>query len=496
MALAERPADAWSHLQSRVRTDRPCSGGVLAAIAAGVLFVAGAAAVVPDHAIVRWAVALAVACALGYVAWRSFEQGVVVTFGWLLVLGLVRRLVSTFQADPGSDPLLLVGVAAVAVLVVVAVARGALREISLLGAGVLAMTSLAIVEAANPEQDRLTLGVRGLLFWVAPMLWFWVGRVARTALVERVLCLVTVVAGVAATYGLGQALIDFPPWDRRWIDNRGYRALEISGPDTLRQFGFSSSAGEYALLLTVGILLCVLYLAREWRADTRDPARIALPMVGLAVMTPALALASVRTAVVLLVLALAVVFVAARGRGSVTAVLAGAAALGLLWFGLSRIDTDGMDDHGPVGMLRRTIRGLADPLGQDSTLRTHLELFGDGFDAAGDRPLGVGTSAGTPVGPGFENDVANGGLAFGFLGLAGVTWCIAFGFVTAFRVVARHGGLVALAALGILVLSLRFWWSGAHYGAAALLWFVLGWADATARRDSRARSVEVGASTS
>jgi hypothetical protein len=163
------------------------------------------------------------------------------------------------------------------------------------------------------------------------------------------------------------------------------------------------------------------------------------------------------------------------------AVTVGAVALAVLWFLVSRINTDRMSDRGPSGMVRRTLRGLADPFGRDSTLQTHLDYFRDGVRAAIDRPFGIGTSAGTPVGRGVENDVANGGLAFGILGLVGVVWCLVFGFVAAYRATARHRGVASLATLGVLVLSLRFWWNGAHYAPAALLWFLLGWADAATR---------------
>jgi hypothetical protein len=482
MALTHDATDAWSRVQARLCVDRPCTARVLSMLFLGVALVVGLVALLPDSTEARWLVALALGVALAYVCYRSFEQGVLATFGWLLVLGLARRLLSTFQADPASDPLLLVAPGLVAVLSVIAAARGALRWPTWLAWGVIALSLLAIVEAFNPTQDRVTAGIRGLLFWLVPMLWFWIGRVASERLAERVLRLVAVTAGLAGAYGLVQALVGFPPWDQQWIDQRGYIALQISGPDTLRQFGFSSSAGEYALVLTIGVLVCALMLAHAWQATPRSWSRLGWPLAGIAVMLPALLFASVRTAVVLLVLALVVVFVVARGWGSAVAVGVGAAALAGLWFVVSRIDTDRMDDHGPSGMVRRTVRGLADPFGRDSTLSTHVEYFKEGVRLAVERPFGIGTSGGTPAGRGFENDVANGGLAFGVLGLVGVVWCLFFGFLMAYRAVVRSRGLVSLATLGVLILSLRFWWNGAHYAPAALLWFLLGWADAVASR--------------
>ena len=58
---------------------------------------------------------------------------------------------------------------------------------------------------------------------------------------------------MAALYGLFQQFVKFPTWDLVWIDSKGYTALNL-GSGIVRAFSFFSSAQEYAVFLSVGVV--------------------------------------------------------------------------------------------------------------------------------------------------------------------------------------------------------------------------------------------------
>jgi hypothetical protein len=174
--------------------------------------------------------------------------------------------------------------------------------------------------------------------------------------------------------------------------------------------------------------------------------------------------------------------------------------------GVRALDVESWYDHGITGLLRRSLVGLAHPFDPDeSTLGSHIELTETALRTLDDRPFGGGPAFGTTPAPegreqqqddggigdrtdqaaaenngelrSAENDLGNAILAFGFLGGLLVVAITVLGLRTAWQNVRQHPGLVALGALGVLVASLRFWWTGAHYAPAMLVWLLLGWSD-------------------
>jgi hypothetical protein len=480
-----------------LQVDKPLGplGWLLAILATTA--VTTAAAVVPDSPGARAGLAAAIALILAAICLRSAGQGILVTIGWLTVIGLTRRLVTTFQADPRDDPLLLAGVGAVGALLVIAWRRGALFHVptapwgklrlSPLAICVLAWSAVALIEVVNPAQGSLRTGIGGLLFWLVPVLWFWVGRaVIDRRRVGHALLLTSALATIAAVYGLLQAQVGFPFWDEDWIANRGYDALNVNGPDTLRSFGFSPSAGEYALLLSAGVVLLLLQIPRCWR-HLRGAKRAVLLLVAAAAAATcsiALALSTVRTALVLTIVALALCFAAARRWGFYRAALVGLVALVALVGLANLVPTDNLATQGLGVRVFKTVRGLAHPFADNETLKPHISLTRRGLESAWHRPLGYGTGAATlsgdrdPDSPyGSENDLANAAIAFGVAGAVLVLGTLVLGLRSGWRLLRTEHGWVEIGAFAVLIVSLRFWWNGAYYGAAPLVWLLLGWID-------------------
>src|SRR5262245_52602999 len=226
----------------------------------------------PDRDSVRYGLAVVFGAELAYLGWVTPRRSILVIFGWLIVLGTARRLVSWFAVDLARDPLLLVGPAGLATLSIQAWRAGAFRRWSVMGALVASLSVVALLGVVNTRQGTLRAGLVGLLFWLVPMLWFWVGRAFGNERVLRATLWLFAGAGVVSgVYGLAQAIVGFPPWDDQWIRDHGYAALFIGNPALggSRPFAFASSAVEYGLTVALGLFLVALFLVSAVRHHVR-----------------------------------------------------------------------------------------------------------------------------------------------------------------------------------------------------------------------------------
>lgn len=484
-------------------TERPL-GPLGLTIGAGLLIAASAvAAAMPEGAAARWFLAAAIAVVLAFVCWRSTTQGVLITFLWLFALGASRRLASEVLADPGRDPFVLVGVAALTVLAVRALLAGALRRLTVLAWLLLAFTALAILQMVNPEQPSGFARVAGLLVWVVPTVWFWVGRtIVDERLARRLLLLVAGLTTLAGAYGILQSVVDFPPWDQRWINLRGYAALYI-GPDTVRPFASFASAAEFGLACAVGAVIgatiafgskLLLPAAATRRAARRHRfTRGWIVLGGLVVFgvtTLALLLSAIRTYLVLLVVALPVIYLVYRGRRAWRVLVPAVILVAIALAALSTVNPDSLERTGAQAGLRRIIVFIDDPFAKnrentDNTLQLHYDSAKFGFEQSFREPLGRGTGstgiAGEPFGDrstSTDFDLADAGLAFGIAGLLLCGAIVVVGIAWSVRVALRRRTFERVVLVGVLVVSIGAWFQGAHYALAPLLWLLLGRADA------------------
>jgi hypothetical protein len=125
-----------------------------------------------------------------------------------------------------------------------------------------------------------------------------------------------------------------------------------------------------------------------------------------------------------------------------------------------------------------------DPLGETS-LDDHINLTRAALEELDNRPLGGGPAFAVPSTTidgggdvaGAENDFGNAALAFGFVGLGIVLATTVIALQKAWRAARQRPGLVTLVTLGVLVLSLRYWWAGSHYATTMFVWLLLGHID-------------------
>jgi len=431
---------------------------------------------IPSPAYVRLVMAGAVFSVLVGLVIRSPRLVLYLLLGWLSVLGLLRRLVTTFgPAGSLGDPLLLVAPAVWVLLAAVALSLGALRQRTPLANTVLLLTGLLTVSVVNPLQGSPFVGLAGFLLVVPPMLAFWVGRgLVDDLMLKKVAVLVAGLAIPAAAYGLIQTLSGFPPWDARWIADSGYAALNVGG--VIRAFGSFASGAEYAGFLAIGIV--------TWLALGRGILRLPLTLAALALLGTALWFESSRGIIVLTSMAAVLLLLARRGVPLRWALLGAVAVLAALPWLISQVAPAQFSGNATGDLATHQVQGLTDPFGQQSTLPTHIAMVTDGLQQAIANPLGLGVGAVTSaagkyggVVGGTEADPGNAAVAAGALGLVAYILTVFRGLPLAYRVAARRRDAVALAALGILSVTFLQWLNGAQYAVAPLPWLVLGWLD-------------------
>ena len=435
-----------------------------------------------DPARIRLVVAFVAVIFIVGVATRSPLLGLLTFIVWLVALGMTRRLVSELAPITRTDPLLLVAPLLLALLVLSAIKEGVFRDRTTLTKGVLALSLLSLLAAVNPSGGSIAGGIGGLLFVLVPMLGFWVGRHFLDDHGLRLLLkLVAGLAVAAAIYGLLQTISGFPSWDRKWIHDVTYAALNVNG--VTRPFGFLSSAAEYGVFLGLGIVI--------WLALGRRLSVLPLTAGALALLVPALVLESSRGPVVATLATLGLLIGARRGLSLGLSVGVGALLLVALVVGLRHYGPSTYSSSTSGTLIANQVSGLSDPLNpQTSTAGVHLSLIENGVKQAFTQPLGQGlgtvTIAGTKFGglsKGTESDPSNVSVAMGLPGLIAYLVVLLAGLLRVYRIaLARRDGL-ALAALGVVTLTALQWLNGGQYAVAILPWLVLGWADRPDRHE-------------
>jgi hypothetical protein len=431
-----------------------------------------------DPSRVRLAVALVAVVFLVGVATRSPIAGLLALLTWLVALGMTRRLVSELAPITRTDPLLLVSPFLLVLLAGAAIRRGAFRDRSALTNGVLALSLLTLLGAVNPVQGSLVGGISGLLFVLMPMLAFWIGRSYVDDRALRVVMKLVGALGVAAAvYGLLQTTSGFPSWDQQWISDVTYAALDVNG--VIRPFAMFSSSAEYGMFLGLSIVI--------WLSMGRRLHVLPLTLAAIAVLVPALVLESARGAVIGLVATLGVLL-GAHSRFSIPLSLGvGVLLLVALVFGLRHYGPATYGASTTGALLSHQVQGLSDPLNpQTSTAGVHLAMLENGVKQAFSQPAGQGlgtvTIAGAKFGglsKGTETDPSNAAVALGLPGLLAYLVVFVSGMLRVYRIARLRRDGLALAALGVVVLTALQWLNGGQYAVAVLPWLVLGWADRT-----------------
>lgn len=404
------------------------------------------------------------------------------TLVYLILLGDIRRIVAAIAAPSTFDPLLLIAPAVTSVLVFPLLFGLKLREpLSKVVLGLLLVMGL---EVLNPKQGSLNIGLSGAFFYIIPVMWFWIGRsLGSVALVETIIFRVVLPLGIiAGIFGLCQSFIGFLPYQQAWIAAVGRTYTSLYVGSSVRAFGYSVSAAEYATLLECSIALIVAaYFAsrRLWMA--------AVP-----ILATALLLSGGRGLTIKLVVVLCVLWIARKGRLNSVKLIGMAVLGGLALVSLSLIaghfvgsaDAEQRGGSAAQDALMHQLGGLAHPFDKNySSAGLHSTMVTTGLIEGFTSPLGHGLGATTFAAKKFDTDSDEGSSELDFsdmfisLGLAGGLLYLGvaiFGMRAAFKYFRETRLSVGLPVLAILLATLGGWLIDGQYSTCSLVFFILG----------------------
>ena len=436
--------------------------------------------------------------AMAFLAFSSPRTAIIVLPVWMTMLGFFRRFTpGGGNTTLSGDPMLLIGPVAIIILWLVSNQKGIPTPKTTLSRVVFAFNVVAILEAANPAQGSLMAGVAGLLFIFVPTLAFWVGRrFVDEVLLWRVAWTVAVLSLMAALYGLFQQFVRFPTWDLVWIDSKGYTALNL-GSGIVRAFSFFSSAQEYAVFLSVGVVAWTALAVRRVRWP------MPLHLAALATVATALFYESQRTSVFITALALGVIAGARRRMRPVTVGMAGLVSVILLVVFAGAIGGGGGGSAALQGeqsassvLVSHQLGGITDPTGSGSSLPGHIKATRVGINQGFKHPLGHGSSSVNLASSrytakdvkGTEFDPGNMGIAFGIFGLIIYVLLLIRMSATGYKLAVTRRDPLGVFVLGVVMATLLQWTNGNLYSVCWLLWLVVGAGDGILARGSETTS--------
>ena len=407
----------------------------------------------------REVIALAVAFPLIALAAVQIRAAIVVVIVYLVLLGDIRRLLIPLVGWAGLDPLLLLGTGLAIAICCYALAQGELKLDTRLAQWTVALMAVMVAQMFNPKQGGLVVGVAGVIFLMAPLFWFWVGRTYATERFMRVLLFrVLTPLGIAALIiGFIQVFYGYFPYQMLWYETTGY--LGLGNVETgLAPISFFASGTEHgSFLITVGIALWAAFLLRSKTAIL-----LVLPVLFGVLLTGS------RGPVVKL-LGMSVVLWALMGQSKATWVPRFAFALlvcvvGFVW-SLSSVGSLGLSSAAQSKFERQS--QLLEEKGEASTLNVHGTLLLNGYISALREPLGLGLGATSKAaakfggtGHGTETDFGDVMVATGFVGGMIYHVMIVLIALTAVRYWVRMRSLIALALIGILGVNFTLWLGG------------------------------------
>jgi len=402
---------------------------------------------------------------------------------FLSFLGGVRRWLIPVFGWPQNDPLLLVAPLIAILFFINLLPTRRLPMVKGLPRLLNILLVFMIVEIVNPLQGGIAVGIAGALFYIVPVMWFYLGRLNATPALLKRLFLVTVgISILAAIYGLYQTWFGYSASEEEWVKLTHMEALHVGGGN--RAFAFFTFSAEYDWFLCLGIvLLWAAFLRRKYLA------LLPIPLLGLAVFFE-----SGRGSVVS-TLATCVALWAIQGRTLRVWLPRGALALVLAVVGLvlSLQQAQQMQFSSQTqALVSHQTNGLLDPTNaKTSTAGIHSGLVLGGFAGGFRTPIGVGLGATTIAAQKFgagegstEVDISNMFVSLGFMGGFLYLAIVGLILITAVRYWHQARTGVALAIVGILFLLFGQWLNGGQYSIAFLIWFCIGGLDRLSRQQA------------
>jgi hypothetical protein len=407
----------------------------------------------------------------------SIRLSILCVFGFLIVLGDVRRILIPVAGWSGADPLLMIAPAYCLLLFSYVLVSKRIALTSTLSRWMLLFTAIMFLQIFNPNQGGLTVGIAGGILLIIPTFWFWIGQAYGSRRMGRALFyyLLLPLSIPALLMGFIQLFYGYLPYQKEWYRIAGYSAI---GTDinSLRPISIFVNITEFLIFLSiVTVLLAAVLLHRQGGRQLKLLALLLVP-----VTAASLLLAGSRGPIVIVPLAIALLWTL-KGKTVrswiprfALAVCIGAG--GLVW-GLTQVGDLATQNERVGASLTRQAELVED----GGTAGIHAYLAWNGVLHGIRHPLGSGigsiTRAGAKFGDGSlssEIDITNMFMATGVGGGIIYLILVVLVSVTAIRHWHRSRSLIALCIVGVLFVTGKQWLSAGHYVITPLVWLVIG----------------------
>lgn len=426
--------------------------------------------------LIRLVAGVSVTALLAAIALRDRRQGLLATMVYLLFVAEFRRLLLPLVGWSPVDPLLLAGPIVLALLITIVYVIGRQSPIQKgdwLTQMIALLTVLGLLSIVNPLAGGVAAGVGGLFYWGPPLGWYFVGRaVIDDRTVERLIVLLIWCGTVIAGYGLWQAFVGQPPWDKIWYQTAASLSLRVE--NSVKPVGTFSSSFEYSTMLAAA--LCAAF---AMRLRGRKEMVLPMPLLFFALMT-----SGTRTSILFAFVGIAVV-VAVYPRKIRTAIMVGSVGLVMAFGGMLLLSSALSSVLGGNDLVAHSSKGLSNPLdSNDSTFLLHMQIAWEGMKLSFSHPTGLGIGATNQGGAALtqnfsalrpaEIDIPNAFVALGIPGGLLYTAIVVFALYGVIRLY-FDGRDLALPALGVLLGGFGQWHTGGHYAMAPITFIVLAW---------------------
>jgi hypothetical protein len=398
-------------------------------------------------------------------------------------MAFIRRALYSISPYTKLDPILLVGpaIAGFIFMEIFMFRRDQFSETirdSLLSKCVIALFVLFGLQIFNPLQGSVLVGLGGTMYYIIPLMWFYLGRIfidGETGV--KLLKAVVIIGFVVAIYGIYQIYFGFTGFEEYWIKYGGYTALHVGG--IIRAFSTFASASEYGLYITVfAVILTATIMYRK--------KLILLPALGITLW--AIIIGGSRgpvfmftfTTVVLLALGL-------KNLKKSTFIFILFLFVFVMILAKMSYDPTMFSESGRLtGVLQRQAMGILDPFTPGrTTLPSHLGRVRKAFiDAFTHNPFGYGLGSTTlaamkfgGVGKGTELDFSNVLVSSGIVGAVLYLIIIFQIFKEVIFLCFNSRNLRYTVVFAILFVTTGNFLSGANYALVPLLWLLIGWMD-------------------
>ena len=340
----------------------------------------------------------------------------------------------------------------------------------------LALTLIMALEILNPFQGGLVVGLSGALFYIVPIMWYYVGRrVANDRLMRVFFVTFVVLAVMGGVYGLYQTWFGFSDVEQKWLDiTKNENGLHLNA--AVRVFSFFASFSEYCQMLVIAFVVCMAGVIRKNR-----------PMIIVAsFLFVCIVLSSSRGAVLGALLGLTVMW-AVQGKNVRSwvprLVVTGLVGILTIVVGLGQVANNTKLDAVTSDLVQHQASGLSDPFNdKKSTGGGHLSLIIGGISAGFRNPLGSGLGATTLAAgkfssgaAGTEADYSNMFVSLGLVGGLLYVYLMYYTLRSALMQWKKTRTFVSLVVLGVLVCELNVWLVSGHYAPLMFIWFSIGW---------------------